>query len=435
MGSTSNGLAHKYAFKLSFVDKDPVSLSLKVFEVGGRLVGMMHVPKAEPRSNGYGYRLEVRFWNTSAKIEALQIADVTVDSHTMQCDEPAKTQLDEDPSTIVTYADSLSPMPSAGRFSDGMEIIQNATYINKAPLAYPLNSRYAGRQGTAVIGLTVGTDGSTKDVELRQSSGDPYLDLEARKTGFRNTFVPATLNGANIAADYALDYVWQLTGVPGPRCGMLIASAWLEPRGIGKALRIVQIGLGADADDITGATLRLNAAGSQTQTKIHLTSVNLIRTYGPWSWMGTIRLLLSGGNWSTVSLDEVEHSGTATSCSEQSRDIIDENGTNVSIGPLDASGSGIVELLEPAKFLIAARPLYPHDQMLARIGGKVTLVFALDEQGKPKDVHELDASDTAFVPAARDALAQSSFNQSSDQATGVYYTATYDFVASSTADF
>ena len=93
MGSTSNGLAHKYAFKLSFVDKDPVSLSLKVFEVGGRLVGMMHVPKAEPRSTGSGYGLEVRFWSTSAKeSEALQVADVTdsAGGHTMQCDSPAK---------------------------------------------------------------------------------------------------------------------------------------------------------------------------------------------------------------------------------------------------------------------------------------------------------------------------------------------------------
>ena len=110
--------------------------------------------------------------------------------------------------------------------------------------------------------------------------------------------------------------------------------------------------------------------------------------------MGTIRLLLYDGNWSAVSLAEVERSGASTPCSEQPRDPIDENGANASTGPLDASDRGVVQLLEPAKFVVAVRPLYPHDQMLARTGGKVTLVFALDELGKPKDVHALDGSDS-----------------------------------------
>ena len=71
----------------------------------------------------------------------------------------------------------------------------NAEYLqNPAPYYRPA-SRRAGEQGKVIVRVLIGTDGTAKEAELRQSSGFDRLDRAALETVRKWRYVPGKRNG------------------------------------------------------------------------------------------------------------------------------------------------------------------------------------------------------------------------------------------------
>jgi periplasmic protein TonB len=76
---------------------------------------------------------------------------------------------------------------------------------------YPMLARRLGREGTVVLDITVGTDGSVQNVSVSKSSGDDGLDGEALnwvKAHWR--YRPATRDGQPVVAQSEAQVVFNL---------------------------------------------------------------------------------------------------------------------------------------------------------------------------------------------------------------------------------
>ncbi|WP_427911828.1 energy transducer TonB [Ramlibacter sp. MMS24-I3-19] len=71
----------------------------------------------------------------------------------------------------------------------------NAEYLQNPAPNYPPASRRAGEQGKVIVRVLIGTDGTAKEVELRQSSGFDRLDRAALETVRKWRYVPGKRNG------------------------------------------------------------------------------------------------------------------------------------------------------------------------------------------------------------------------------------------------
>jgi protein TonB len=68
-------------------------------------------------------------------------------------------------------------------------------YGNRTRVAYPLEALRNREQGTVILRVLVGTDGSVLGVEIEKSSGSRSLDRAARDAVGKWRFHPATRNG------------------------------------------------------------------------------------------------------------------------------------------------------------------------------------------------------------------------------------------------
>ena len=76
---------------------------------------------------------------------------------------------------------------------------------------YPVPSRQLGEQGSVVLQVLVGADGSILETKLAQSSGYDRLDqaaLHEIKTSYR--FIPGTIDGTPQPMWYTIKYNWKL---------------------------------------------------------------------------------------------------------------------------------------------------------------------------------------------------------------------------------
>lgn len=70
-----------------------------------------------------------------------------------------------------------------------------AEYLQNPAPNYPPASRRAGEQGKVVVRVLIGTDGTAREAELRQSSGFERLDRAAVDTVRKWRYVPGKRNG------------------------------------------------------------------------------------------------------------------------------------------------------------------------------------------------------------------------------------------------
>lgn len=86
----------------------------------------------------------------------------------------------------------------------------DADYLRNPAPAYPLMSRRLGEQGSVLLLVRVGADGSAERVQVRQTSGFPRLD-EAALAAVRNwRFVPARRGDEAVAADVLVPVAFRL---------------------------------------------------------------------------------------------------------------------------------------------------------------------------------------------------------------------------------
>lgn len=77
---------------------------------------------------------------------------------------------------------------------------------------YPALATRLGHEGTTVLGFTIGTDGSVRDVKVVQSSGFPELDDAAIPCAQGWQYKPAMQNGAPVEVPWQAKVTWKLNG-------------------------------------------------------------------------------------------------------------------------------------------------------------------------------------------------------------------------------
>ncbi|MBI2993471.1 MAG: energy transducer TonB [Gammaproteobacteria bacterium] len=77
---------------------------------------------------------------------------------------------------------------------------------------YPPTSRRLGEEGSVILALYVAEDGKVKEAKVHEPSGFPKLDEAAVREALRRwRFIPATLEGKNVAAWHQVKVTFRLT--------------------------------------------------------------------------------------------------------------------------------------------------------------------------------------------------------------------------------
>jgi protein TonB len=71
----------------------------------------------------------------------------------------------------------------------------DADYLNNPPPAYPRISKRMGEQGTVIVRVFIGLQGTAEQAEIRTSSGYDRLDKAALDTVQRWRYVPGKRHG------------------------------------------------------------------------------------------------------------------------------------------------------------------------------------------------------------------------------------------------
>ncbi|HDN9022255.1 TPA: energy transducer TonB [Aeromonas salmonicida] len=108
--------------------------------------------------------------------------------------------------SAATPVKSLQSGSGAG---SSAPIARDARLNNPEP-PYPYESRRRGEEGRVILKVRVAADGTAASVEVDKSSGYRRLDMTARRTVSRWTFIPAKQNNAAVEAWTKVTILFQL---------------------------------------------------------------------------------------------------------------------------------------------------------------------------------------------------------------------------------
>ncbi|WP_461603721.1 energy transducer TonB [Aeromonas salmonicida] len=108
--------------------------------------------------------------------------------------------------SAATPVKSLQSGSGAG---SSAPIARDARLNNPEP-PYPYESRRRGEEGRVTLKVRVAADGTASSVEVEKSSGYRRLDMTARRTVSRWTFIPAKQNNAAVEAWTKVTILFQL---------------------------------------------------------------------------------------------------------------------------------------------------------------------------------------------------------------------------------
>jgi periplasmic protein TonB len=94
---------------------------------------------------------------------------------------------------------------------DARDIIISARFIKRVEPIYPEIAVQEGAEGTVIILLTIGPDGSASDVRVWQSSGITALDRAALEAAEQSTYAPPEVNGEPATQTYRIIYTFYLS--------------------------------------------------------------------------------------------------------------------------------------------------------------------------------------------------------------------------------
>ncbi len=86
----------------------------------------------------------------------------------------------------------------------------DAEYLRNPLPAYPTKSKELMEQGTVLVEVIVGVDGTVKKVELKKSSGFDRLDRTALSTAMKWRFIPGKRAGVPTEMPYNVPFVFEL---------------------------------------------------------------------------------------------------------------------------------------------------------------------------------------------------------------------------------
>lgn len=103
--------------------------------------------------------------------------------------------------------------PGYGGGSGGGEnngVTQGPSVLSSVEPVYPESARSAGVEGSVLVGITIGTDGSVENAWIASSSGSSDLDQAALQAAYGYHFAPAYQNGVAIECNVNLPITFQL---------------------------------------------------------------------------------------------------------------------------------------------------------------------------------------------------------------------------------
>lgn len=103
--------------------------------------------------------------------------------------------------------------PGSGGGSGGGEnngVTQGPSVLSSVTPVYPESARSAGVEGSVLVGITIGTDGSVENAWISSSSGNSDLDQAALQAAYGYHFAPAYQNGTAIECNVNLPITFQL---------------------------------------------------------------------------------------------------------------------------------------------------------------------------------------------------------------------------------
>ena len=101
-------------------------------------------------------------------------------------------------SASSAIAAASAPNPSVGKPAPPSVVLpsSDADYLNNPPPAYPRMSKRLGEQGTVIVRVFIGLQGTAEQAEIRTSSGYDRLDKAALETVQRWRYVPGKRLGS-----------------------------------------------------------------------------------------------------------------------------------------------------------------------------------------------------------------------------------------------
>jgi len=119
------------------------------------------------------------------------------------------------PPTPGVAAPSAAPAtpsaePSASPTPNGPIAIKEGTFSYKAPLEYPYIEIQEHIEGTVVVLVTIGPDGSLLSATIATSSGDVHLDEAALGAARASRYTPYLVNGSPVEQQYKIVYDFRL---------------------------------------------------------------------------------------------------------------------------------------------------------------------------------------------------------------------------------
>lgn len=108
------------------------------------------------------------------------------------------------PPVAPSATPQASPTPSAPI------VIRDGTFKYKAPLEYPEYEMQAQIEGTVIVLVTIGSDGTLLSASVATSSGNAHLDEAALDAARASRYTPYYIDGVAVEQQYKIVYEFKL---------------------------------------------------------------------------------------------------------------------------------------------------------------------------------------------------------------------------------
>jgi protein TonB len=102
------------------------------------------------------------------------------------------------------------PQPSAAPTPNEPAVIKDGSFKYKAPLEYPEIAIQQNIEGTVIVLVTIGPDGTLVSATIAVSSGNASLDEAALKAARASLYTPYLANGVPTEQQYKIVYDFRL---------------------------------------------------------------------------------------------------------------------------------------------------------------------------------------------------------------------------------
>lgn len=116
------------------------------------------------------------------------------------------------PGIVTASAPPATPIaqPSVAPTPNGPIAITDSTFKYRAPLEYPEIAIQQDIEGTAVVLVTIGADGTLISATIAESSGNANLDEAALNAARASRYTPYLANGVPTEQQYKIVYEFRL---------------------------------------------------------------------------------------------------------------------------------------------------------------------------------------------------------------------------------